>query len=80
MQLLFFLEECRKVSIKHIRRVQDDVRAELNALEKDYNDKMAMLTKRQEESQDENQIDLERAFLAILQMELTMLADFASQS
>ena len=77
---LFFLEECRKVSIKHIRRVQDDVRAELNVLEKDYNDKMAMLTKRQEEAQDENQIDLERASLAILQMELTMLADFASQS
>ena len=77
---LFFLEECRKVSIKHIRRVQDDVRAELNVLEKDYNDKMAMLTKRQEEAQDENQIDLERASLAILQMELTMLADFTSQS
>lgn len=73
-----FRSKCNKVYLELVESVCTDVQVQLNALQKEYNEKMALLTRLQEESPDETLIDYERASLTVLKTNLEVLSDIAS--
>lgn len=73
-----FRTKCNKVYLELVESVRTDVQVQLNGLQKEYNEKMALLTRLQEESPDETLIDYERASLTVLKTNLEVLSDIAS--